>query len=158
MTYLTKVGDAGNPLRYYVSLMYYLENRALQLLFCETFNKEVIREKMSHLTHIPHIIVVELFKGMQESRPLNFSLYDTNQEELNYSLDSSIVRDISNQHFCAMITCEGQEMGYDGISHSRMVPMEWKPWLNTDTIWKFKGNTMKWSFSRSYQMLVYYRV
>jgi hypothetical protein len=158
LTYLTKVGDAGNPLRYYVSLMYYLENRALQLLFCETFNKEVIREKMSHLTHIPHIIVVELFKGMQEIRPLKFSLYDTNQEELNYSLDSSIVRDISNQHFCAMITCEGQEMGYDGISHSRMVPMEWKPWLNTDTIWKFKGNTMKWSFSRSYQMLVYYRV
>ena len=158
MTYLTDIGKAGNPLRYYLSLMYYLENRALQLLFCETFDKQVIREKMSRLTHIPHIIVVELFKGMQEIRPLNFSVYGTNREEINYSLDSSIVRDISNQHFCAMITCEGQEMGYDGISHSRMVPMEWKPWLNTDTIWKFKGNTMKWSFSQSYQMLVYYRV
>ena len=154
LTYLTKVNDAGNPLRYYLSLMYYLENQALQLLFFETFDKEIIREKMSHLTHIPHIIVVELFKGMRETRPLNFSI-----EEINYSLDSSIVRDISNQHFCAMITCEGHEMGYDGISHSRMVPMEWKSWLNTDTIWKFKGNnTMKWSFLQSYQMLVYYRV
>lgn len=158
LPYLAKVGNAGNPLRYYMSLMSYLENRALQLLFCETFDTSVIREKMSHMSHIPHIIVVELFEGMQEMRPLNFSVYDTNQEEINYSLDSSIVRDISNQHFCAMITCEGQEMGYDGISHSRMVPMEWKPWLNTDTIWKFKGNTMKWSFLQSYQMLVYYRV
>jgi len=157
MTYLTKVGDAGNPLRYYLSLMYYLENRALQLLFCETFNTSIIREKISRLTHIPHIIVVELFKGMQEMRPLTFSI-DNGKELITYALDSSIVRDISNQHFCAMITCEGQEMGYDGISHSRMVPMEWKPWLNTDTIWKFKGNTMKWSFSQSYQMLVFYRV
>ena len=157
LTYLTKVGKAGNPLRYYLSLMYYLENRALQLLFCETFNTSIIREKISRLTHIPHIIVVELFEGMQEMRPLTFSI-DNGKELITYALDSSIVRDISNQHFCAMITCEGQEMGYDGISHSRMVPMEWKPWLNTDTIWKFKGNTMKWSFSQSYQMLVYYRV
>jgi hypothetical protein len=157
LPYLTKVGNAGNPLRYYLTLMYYLENRALQLLFCETFNKEVIREKMLGLTHIPHIIVVELFEGMQEMRPLIFVVHNGN-ELITYALDSSVVRDISNQHFCAMITCEGQEMGYDGISHSRMVHMKWKPWLNTDTIWKFKGNTMKWSFLQSYQMLVYYRV
>ena len=157
LPYLTKVGNAGNPLRYYLTLMYYLENRSLQLLFCETFNKEVIREKISRLIHIPHIIVVELFEGMQEMRPLTFSI-DNGNELITYALDSSVVRDISNQHFCAMITCEGQEMGYDGISHSRMVPMKWKQLLNTDTIWKFKGNTMKWSFSQSYQMLVYYRI
>ena len=157
LPYLTKVGNAGNPLRYYMSLMSYLENRALQLLFCETLDTEVIREKMLRLTHIPHIIVVELFEGSRESRPLTFSV-DNGNERITYALDSSVVRDISKNHFCAMITCEGHEMGYDGISHSRMVPMKWKPWLNTDTTWKFVGNTMKWSFSQSYQMLLYYRV
>ena len=159
MPYLTKVGNAGNPLRYYMSLMSYLENRSLQLLFCETLDISIIREKMMQLTHIPHIIVVELFEGRREIRPLTFSIdmYD-GKEHITYVLDSTVVRDISKQHFCAMITCEGREMGYDGISHSRMVPMEWKPWLNTDTNWKFVGNTMKWSFLQSYQMLMYYRV
>lgn len=157
LPFLAKVGEAGNPLRYYMSLMYYLENRALQLLLCETLDLEVIREKMSRLTHIPHIIVVELFEGSRESRPLTFSV-DNGNERITYALDSSVVRDISKRHFCAMITCEGQEMGYDGISHSRMVPMKWKPWLNTETKWNFVGNTMKWSFSQSYQMLLYYRV
>ena len=157
LPYLTKVGNAGNPLRYYMSLMSYLENRALQLLFCETFDISVIREKMSRMPHIPHIIVVELFEGSRETRPLNFVVIN-GKERITYALDSSVVRDISKNHFCAMITCEGQEMGYDGISHSRMVPMEWKPWLNMDTKWKFVGNTMKWSFLQSYQMLLYYRV
>ena len=112
---------------------------------------------MSRMPHIPHIIVVELFAGSREKRPLNFVVIN-GKERITYALDSSVVRDISKNHFCAMITCEGQEMGYDGISHSRMVPMEWKPWLNTDTRWKFVGNTMKWSFLQSYQMLLYYRV
>ena len=157
LPFLTKVGNAGNPLRYYMSLMSYLENKALQLLFCETSNTEIIREKMMRVSHIPHIIVVELFEGTRENMPLNFTIRK-GEEQLNYKLDSSIVRNISKEHFCAMITCEGQEMGYDGMSHSRMVPMKWKEWLNTDTIWKFKGNSMKWSFLQGYQMLIYYRI
>ena len=161
MPYLTKVGNAGNPLRYYMSLMSYLENRALQLLFCETLDQEVIREQMTHMSHIPHIIVVELFEGSRETRPLQFIIPGDNdgvKQRITYALDSCVVRDISKQHFCAMLTCEGREMGYDGISHSRMVPMDWKQWLNTDTRWKFVGNTMNWSFLESYQMLLYYRV
>ena len=157
LPYLTKVGNAGNPLRYYMSLMYYLQNKSLQLLLCETLDSHVIREKMSRFSHIPHIIVIELFEGSREIRPLKFSISLENQQ-INYTLDSSVVRDISKQHFCAMLTCEGREMGYDGISHSRMAPINWKQWLNTDTIWKFKGNTMNWSFLQSYQMLMYYRV
>ena len=157
LPFLTKVGNAGNPLRYYMSLMYYLENTTLQLMVCETSNPEIIREKISRLPHIPHIIIIELFEGSRENRPLNF-IIRKGEEQIKYKLDSSIVRNISKEHFCAMITCEGEEMGYDGISHSRMVPMKWKEWLNTDTIWKFKGNSMKWSFLESYQMLYYYRV
>ena len=158
LTYLTKVGNAGNPLRYYMSLMYYLENKSIQLLFCDSFQN--IREKMKHLEHIPHIIVIEIFENeaSQQEKPIHFSVNVNDGQQIKYKLDSSVVRDISKQHFCAMITCEGIEMGYDGISHSRMVPMEWKSLLNTDTIWKFKGNTMKWSFLQSYQMLLYYRV
>jgi len=158
MPYLTKVGNAGNPLRYYMSLMTYLENRALQLLFCETLDTEVIGKQMTRLTHIPHIIVVELFEGTRETRPLRFSVENGVKERITYALDSCVVRDISKQHFCAMLTCEGREMGYDGISHSRMAPIDWKQWVNTDTRWKFVGNTMNWSFLESYQMLLYYRV
>ena len=82
----------------------------------------------------------------------------------NYVLDSCVIRDMTQQHFCATLTCEGIEMAYDGMSYNRIVPMEWKKYINTDFTWKFDGSydtdwsSLKWSFLHGYQMLIYYRV
>ena len=82
----------------------------------------------------------------------------------NYVLDSCVIRDMTQQHFCATLTCEGREMAYDGMSYNRIVPMEWKKYINTDFTWKFDGSydtdwsSLKWSFLHGYQMLIYYRV
>ena len=61
-----------------------------------------------------------------------------------------------------MLTCEGKEMGYDGMSFHRLVPMKWKKHLNSSTKWSFEGSvdngrTLEWSFKHGYQMLIYYR-
>ena len=85
-------------------------------------------------------------------------------KEAKYEIDSAVIRDISQQHFCSAITCEGKEMGYDGASFHRLVPLKWKNSLNSNMEWEFEGTNdydgtpLKWSFSKSYQLLIYYRV
>jgi hypothetical protein len=71
---------------------------------------------------------------------------------------------VSKQHFCATITCEGSEMGYDGMSFHRLASLRWKQRLNSNINWQFEGSTdydgssLNWNFTKSYQMLIYYRV
>ena len=36
-------------------------------------------------------------------------------------------------HFCATLTCEHKEMGYDGMRFHRVVSLDWKQKLNTIT-------------------------
>tara|TARA_B110000093_G_C12669127_1_gene285431 strand:- start:188 stop:556 length:369 start_codon:yes stop_codon:yes gene_type:complete len=83
-----------------------------------------------------------------------------------YILDSVIMRDKNMFHFCAMITCEGVEYGYDGASMSRLNKFSWKKYINKDKEWTFEGSNFNydkktpilWNFRSSYQMLFYYRV
>ena len=84
--------------------------------------------------------------------------------DAEYVLDSCVVRDMQQQHFCAMVTLEKNEMAYDGMSFHRLVPMQWKKKINSPTKWSFQGSNnldgtpLKWSFLHGYQMLIYYRL
>jgi hypothetical protein len=55
-------------------------------------------------------------------------------------------------------------MAYDGMSFHRLVPLEWKKYINSDFSWGFDGSNdvggipLKWNFTHGYQMLIYYRV
>jgi hypothetical protein len=163
--YIFNVDDAGNPILYYVSIMNYLNNNSIQLLFIRNTNnkwKKTLAEAISKLTNLPHIIVLEIFELNATEfnpKPLTFKVNNA-----KYQIDSAVIRDISKQHFCSTITCEGTQMAYDGMSFERLVPLEWKNKLNSDIDWQFKGtldydNTpLEWNFTKSYQMLIYYRV
>jgi len=163
--YIVDVGNPGNPLLYYISIINYLNNNSIQLLFIRDANskwKDVIVNAVSKMSHLPHIIVLEIFEETASKfnkKPFSFTV---NNEK--YRIDSAVVRDTLKQHFCATITCEGNEMGYDGMSFHRLVPLEWKQKMNNDINWQFEGTRnhdgtpLEWNFTRSYQMLIYYRV
>jgi hypothetical protein len=174
MPYVVKVDEASNPIKYYSSIINYLDERSLQMLFISDVKttpnwNERIRKEMKNMRGVkPHIIVLEIFDGSNKmpgysgeirNKPENFTI-----DDVSYELDSCIVRDISQQHFCATLTVEGKEMGYDGMSFHRMVPMKWREKLNTAERWKFEGSldadgsSLEWSFLQGYQMLMYYRV
>ena len=93
------------------------------------------------------------------NKPLSFDLKDG-----KYSLDSAVIRDTTGQHFCSTITCEHEEMGYDGMSFHRLVSLDWKQRLNANINWQFEGTKdydgtpLEWNFMKSYQLLMYYRV
>jgi hypothetical protein len=163
--YIVDVDNAGNPLLYYMSIINYLNNNSIQLLVLRDANnnwKDKLVELIKINTHLPHIIVLEIYDesaNVFNKKPISFTVNNG-----KYKIDSAVVRDISKQHFCAAITCEDNEMGYDGMSFHRMVPLEWKQKMNNNINWQFEGTRdydgkpLEWNFMKSYQMLIYYRV
>ena len=163
--YIVDIDEAGNPLLYYMSIINYLNNSSIQLLFVRDANskwKDMVTESVIKMSHIPHIIVLEVYDENASEfnkKPVSFSVKDA-----KYEIDSAVVRDVSKQHFCSTITCEGKEMGYDGASFHRLVPLEWKHRMNSNIDWEFEGTKdydgtmLKWNFMKSYQLLIYYRV
>lgn len=163
--YIVDIDQAGNPLMYYINIINYLNNGSINLLFIRnadsTWKDKVIAD-VNKMTHLPHIIVLEVYDDKAREfnkKPVTFTV-----NEGRYSIDSAVIRDVSKQHFCATITCEGREMGYDGMSFHRLVPLEWKHKMNSDSNWKFEGTNnsngtpLEWNFMKSYQLLMYYRI
>ena len=162
-TYIKNVNEAGNPMRYYLSLINYLNNKDLQVIFFpnsnENWRAKIIERIKTKLTHLPHIIILEFFddETPTTNKPASFYLNDN-----KYVLDSCVIRDTSQQHFSSLLTCENREMAYDGMSFHRLVFMEWKKHINSDFRWQFKGSedngkNLTWNFTKGYQMLIYYR-
>jgi hypothetical protein len=162
---IVNIDAAGNPLLYYMSIINYLNNNSIQLLFLRGADNEwknKIGESFTRMRHLPHFIVLEFFESEAsqcKTKPVSFSIHNT-----KYAIDSAVIRDTKKEHFCAAITCEGQEMGYDGMSFHRLTGFPWKHNLNADITWKFEGSNhangtpMEWNFMSCYQMLIYYRV
>ena len=158
LPYIKKSGDSGNPMRYYGSLIYYLDNKSIRLLFIKDANeqwKQMILNNISSV--IPHFIILEIYDGNTAvtNKPKSFVI-----NGYKYILDSCIIRDTSQQHFCATITCNNKEMAYDGMSNHQLIDLEWKKHINSDFSWSFESDktSLKWDFLNGYQMLLYYRV
>jgi hypothetical protein len=163
---IVDIDEAGNPIIYYMSIINYLNNNSIQTLFLREVSsnwKDVVSLQMNKMTHLPHIIIMEIFEkdaSQFNKKPLTFTINNA-----RYKLDSSVVRDTTKQHFCATITCENKEYGYDGMSFSRLTSLEWKNKLNSSNFtWKFEGSTdhdgtpLEWNYTKCYQLLLYYRV
>lgn len=171
MPYLIDIDEAGNPMRYYGSLIHYLNNKSIQLLFIKDATekwKEMILKELEKQKHLPHFIILEVYDGSNKTagksgivtnKPRSFYI-----KGVKYMLDSSVIRDTTQQHFCATLTCEKKEMAYDGMSYHRLVDLSWKKYINSDFSWGFDGSNnsdgtpLKWNFTHGYQMLLYYRV
>lgn len=163
--YIVDVDESGNPLLYYISIINYLNNSSIQMLFIRDANskwKDVVTESVVKMSHLPHIIVFEIYDEMASEfnkKPVSFLVKDA-----KYEIDSAVIRDTTKQHFCSTITCEGIEMGYDGASFHRLGNLQWKHMMNTSVDWEFEGTKdydgtpLKWNFMKSYQLLMYYRV
>jgi hypothetical protein len=163
--FIVDIDAPGNPIYYYMSIINYLNDSSIVLLFIRNAKldwKDKVRDVVQKMSHLPHIIVLEIYEEDAldfNKKPLIFTV-----NEARYRIDSAVIRDTTKQHFCATISCEGKEMGYDGMSFHRMVPLEWKQKMNSNFTWQFEGtkNTdgkpLEWNFSKCYQLLMFYRI
>jgi hypothetical protein len=159
LPYITNIDEAGNPIRYYDSLIYYLNNKSIQLAFIQNTNDKWKDHILNQIQNeIPHIIILEFYD--EESKNT------TNKQETffvkghKYILDSVIIRDTTRKHFSATLTCNRKGFAYDGMSFHRIVPFNWKKHINSIFFWEFSGTParLQWNFRHGYQMLIYYRV
>jgi hypothetical protein len=168
---IVDVDYANNPIGYYKAIMNYLNVQDIDLMNLYVYDKNwkrTIENAVLNKEKPPHIIVMEVMDGSGDSAGYSGIIHNKEKEftigKYKYALDSSVIRDMGKEHFCAMITCEGTEFGYDGASFHRLVPMKWKQNLNKHDKWKFKGtehepgDPLYWSFMHGYYMLNYYRV
>lgn len=163
LPYITNILDAGNPIRYYGSIIHYLRDKSIQLAFISSCTSDWKKQLATNKNDTPHVIVLEFFDDASKittNKPTQFAL----PNKTKYMLDSCVIRNTKGHHFCSLLTCEKKEYAYDGMSFHRLVPLSWKKRLNQDFVWKFEGSTdnnnvpLEWNFKSGYQMLVYYRV
>jgi hypothetical protein len=159
--YIRDVDEAGNPVRYYLSLINYLGNHNLRVLFVQDCGPSWHFQVQNKLeSHLPDVIILEFFNddAPTPNKETNFTMNGA-----KYVLDSCIIRDTEKNHFSSLLTCEKKEMAYDGMSFHRLTYMDWKDKINTEFKWQFKGSKdegqlLTWNFSKGYYMLIYYRV
>jgi hypothetical protein len=166
LPYISDIEEAGNPIRYYGSLIFYLNDKSIQLAFissCTTEWKKKLLDKLKdNENYHPHVVVLEFFDD--ESKVTTNKKDKFKIGNITYKLDSCVIRNTKRHHFCSLLTCEKNEYAYDGMSYHRLVPLSWKKHINDDFIWKFEGSVdsnnhlLEWNFRNGYQMLVYYRV
>jgi hypothetical protein len=159
--YIRDVDQAGNPIRYYLSLMNYLGNRDLRVLFVQDCGPSWHFQLQSKIvSELPDVIILEFFS---DDEPITNKKTSFTMNGAKYALDSCIIRDTARNHFSSLLTCEKNEMAYDGMSFHRLTYMDWKNKINTDFKWQFKGSKdegklLTWNFAKGYYMLIYYRV
>jgi hypothetical protein len=135
---------------------------------------EYDQAKMGKLTNktLPEMVVFQFFEKDCEHMLYkeNIQLVDPRGKVGWYRVDSCIVRDTKKVHFCAVLTVNGKQYGFDGASHTRLSPFDWREQLFASDgevrDWTFDGsnfdkdpsNQIKWSFSNAYHLLFYYRV
>ena len=154
--------ESGNPIEYYISIINYLNYDAVNILNIDITNNNDFNyiSKQISSNNIPEIILIEIIDNDSihiNNRPIEFEIIK-NEESHKYRLDAAIIRDISQQHFCSVLTCNKSLYSFDGASYSRLSKFDWMENMNNNKKWGFEGHTLKWSFMKGYQMLFYYKI
>jgi hypothetical protein len=175
-------------------MKYLLDNKELPFIYPNTVSSMKLLKKQVTLSELlikypqgfknasihPEVIflqfhgLVAIDSGLDKNIDItNLELKGINNESLRYTLDSATVRDVDKKHFCALITINGNEKGFDGASFSRMNNFDWKRLVrnkkNWHTKWRFEGSVfsgfenldgkqIEWNFYDSYMILKYYRI
>tara|TARA_B100000530_G_scaffold334865_1_gene285563 strand:- start:788 stop:2185 length:1398 start_codon:yes stop_codon:yes gene_type:complete len=158
------VDSPNNPLNYYDDVMRFLNNDNINLVEIDYVDIKNISQNGGNFGNkIPDVYAITMIDKTSKNindKPLTIKLHG-----VDYVLDSVIIRDTEMYHFCALITCGGNELGFDGASMSRLNKFEWKKNINKDINWTFEGSNFNedkkdpilWNFRQAYQILFYYR-
>ena len=162
-----KLDEAFNPIEFYESLIHYLKYNPNHILFIDakTINhfphkkNTLFKKYINQNNHIPDIIIVsidDVDSRKIKSKPIQF-LIPFQSKNIKYILDSCIIRDTSQTHFAACITCNHKKYGFDGESFSRISPFKWN--INKNKEWNFRSPYLTvFNFRKGLQYLFYYRI
>lgn len=173
-----KPNEAGGPLEYYALIIHYLlrplphEHPVLLLrgydfitLLTDPSSLSLFRFGNTAMEP-PDIIVCEIrgemmedagISGLKINKPLRFRL----NKEYEYMMDSFILA--NDEHYISFHMIHGKQMGFDGVTRSRLKPFLWRNKINKDenfNLYRDKKSVKRWSFNfvKNQQFLIYFRV
>ena len=157
------VDEYGNPYKFYRDLMMHLgSERALRVeKIDDKYSVDNFLSMAGSSETDPDVVIVTLsdFGGSKTAHPEDVDRVrtDVRFNGHTYKLDAAVARDITKNHFCCGITCNGRPMLFDGSAFAGLVSRNWNVWLNKDYEWSVGDTGQKWNFKRGYSMLFYYR-
>ena len=183
--HIKQVGDAGNPIAYYTGLTNFLDTKGVNFLrlnyhwLDKILGKNVydpktksieytVKNSIDYYQHknniaMPEVIILEVSDQISEVYPNNNTTIEHNN--VKYVLDSAIVRDTKQAHFCALLKIGNDECGFDGASYRKLSKFEWSKNMGKDVKWTFEGSnwdgnggSIEWNFRKCHSILIYYRV
>jgi hypothetical protein len=161
---IKNIDDYGNPYNYYQIIMRYLDAKNNSIHTERYGDDKSVRNFYSSSNKsgvTPDVVVIELTDNSNiNARSINYKdkSLQVNYNGATYVLDSTVSRDVTKQHFCCGITCNGADYLFDGAAFSKLSKRKWKHWINRDYRWKQKGLATVWNFMRGYSMFFYYRI
>ena len=169
------VGEAHNPLKEYEGILNYLGNNTVPFqninVGYDVQNLLQITKSLKIDSNV-EILMVEIYNGKNGPGDSGKGGNEWERKEVlelddgrKFGLDSAIVRDTQNKHFCCVMTYDKKECGFDGVSFRRLSSFSWKQYLNKNQEWTFEGSnwdddsgSIKWNFKNGYQILFYYKI
>ncbi len=174
---LYNVGEKGNPLFYFDTIVRYLRLQYVEMehVLYRNQNDETFLHAVHHVLQQraadsnakpAHVVAVRVADAASAHANKPMTLRTKHRgKDVVYQLDSAILRNTpanGGNHFAALFTCNGKEMAYDGSAVQRLEPMEWKRRLNADEAWGIgdRGHVSRklYNFRNGYSILLYYRV
>ena len=168
-TIIAPVDSASNPLTFYKGLYKTLGGNLMHWINISISDPLVrkigqLRDEFNKYNKdvFAKVIYLEIYDNASQTfhKPNKFVIERREPDgvySFTYTLDSVVLRNTSQIHFSAYITCNGKDYGFDGESFSRMQPFKWKSKLNLNSKWRFAEQYETYfNFMKGYQLLVYY--
>jgi hypothetical protein len=162
---IRNIDECGNPYYYYHYIMLYLDAKNNSIYTERYGDDNSVRNFYNSPNKIgvtPDIVVIALNDDAPyiTAQAVNYKdkPIQVNYNGATYALDSVVSRDITKEHFCCGITCNGSEYIFDGGAFSKLSKRNWKSLINKDYNWGQKGVDLLWNFMRGYSMFFYYRI
>ena len=158
-TFIINKKEYGNPYTYQIALINYLSNNPYIYNFTDGAKLFTNIKNNGYFNSDKDIIWAEL--DDKTSNQINYKeVYITSQNKHKYILDSILIRDVTKNHFCCLLTINDQEYMYDGASSPSLKSIKWKnnTFLNQAINFKMDPQSVTWNMRNGYQVLNYYRV
>jgi len=162
--------ESGNPIDYYIAIVNYLgggsANQAIRLAAVDSLGELRRRALLSRKP--PDVVAVHTDDDQEYELKKRLQVKNAYGGVYTYEIDSIVVRDTEQRHFCALLTCNGKGFGFDGASFARMSRFDWKKrfgngfekekWSFRVSKWGGNGKKILWQLSNAYSISLYYRV
>jgi hypothetical protein len=177
--YITPALTFGWPIYYILTILKYLNNNDLKILFIPIEQYHILLHSLKNVdnTDYPDIIFLQILQ--REAHRFNKKEIITINSEIYYTLDSVIVS--TSGHIVSCITCEKKQYCYDDSSNfsnpesfdsetpQTLLQMNWKKLINKNQNLEFPNSetnsepnsepnsVINHNFKQSEQILIYYR-